>query len=130
MVRFCGREGADVTKDPGHYVDNEKHCSVRGHVAFVDTFTVVHLGDVTPHETEHAPYFLVFDKKNSHRVIDELQKGGNSIYADQYDSTGVNLIVRNVANGLGVLSLLCFNGGCCTRQGSPDEHEFEVETLP
>lgn len=51
-------------------------------IAFVDKCAVVHLGDVTPHETENAPAFFVFD-------IDELPNGRNSIYADRYDSSSV-----------------------------------------
>ena len=81
-TRFADVKGRTSTKNPGHKTR-------RNIIAFVDTCAIVHLGDVTPHETENAPAFLVFDRKHVHRVIDELHKGGNSIYADRYDSTSV-----------------------------------------
>lgn len=109
LVRLSDVKGRTSSK-------NARHKTRQNIIASVDTCAVVHLGDVTPHETENAPAFLVFDRKYIHRVIDELHKGGNSTYVDRYDSTSVvsqNYPVRaNGAKGLEVLNLLCFTGGC------------------
>ena len=54
----------------------------RNPVAFRGDNAIVHLGDVTPHRPIAA--FLLFERKNIHRVRAELACG-NSLYAEKYE---------------------------------------------
>ncbi|CAM9114317.1 unnamed protein product, partial [Ectocarpus sp. 8 AP-2014] len=73
-------------------------------------------------------------RKHIHRVVDELHKGGNSIYADRYDVTSVlgrNYPVRaQWCKRPGSSQSTLFHRWLLGLTGPPNEHGFEyVEHL-